>query len=202
MSQTIDLKSAYEPTDFVKQVYEIQHNRLITWRDRYSKEEYLYKVALNTVYQLMTCELMWNEIVKGFAGKKSFDQFSEAYSYIQQRSGEIAMEHIHSILESKYKTLQNISILDMNSIRDMVTKAQNRNNGKVKDVERTYIWYTGAAELIYGWAALGLTGKNIQQAVAEMCGILIGGNYTNIDTALTNFGQIIDTCNVPLSDLW
>lgn len=202
MNKTIDFKSVYEPTEFVRQIYEIQINRLLNWRIRYSKEEYPYKVALNSVYQLLTCELMWNRITNSFDGKKSFNDFSAAYSFIQTESGEVAKKSVHMTLESNFKTIQKISILDMNLLRDMVMKAQIGNNDMVKEVERTYIWYTGSVELIYGWAALGLTGMDIQASVVELSGILIGGNYTNMDVAITNFGQIVESCNVPLSNLW
>lgn len=202
MSNTIDFKSAYEPNEFVKQIYDIQNNRLISWRNRYSKEEYSYKVALNTLYQLLTCELMWNSIISSFGGKKVYSEFSDAYSIIQAKSGETAKASVHATLESKYRTIQKVSIVDMNSIRNMVLKAQNGNNEMVKEVEHAYICYTGAVELIYGWAALGLTGKDIQGAIMEMCGIIIGGNYTDMDVAITNFGQIVDSCYVPLENLW
>lgn len=202
MANPVDLKSAYQPTDFVKQIYDIQNNRLLTWRQRYPKNEYPYKVALNSLYQLLTCELMWSTLINSFTGKRLFDEFSEAYSFIQNKSGQIATTNVHKILESKYQSLQRISILDMNFFRSLVSDAQNGNNEKVQEVERAYIWYTGAVELIYGWTALGLTGKDIQIAITDMCGILIGGNYTNMDTAITNFGMIIETCNEPLDNLW
>jgi len=145
---------------------------------------------------------MWNTIIKSFTRKIEYSEFAEAYAFIQAKSGEIAKASVHATLESKYRTLQKISILNMNSFRDMVIKAQNGDNGKVMEVERAYIWYTGAVELIYGWVALGLTGKDIQMAIMEMCGILLGGNYTDIDVAITNFGQLVDACYVPLTNLW
>ncbi len=203
MSETQDLKSVYKPSDFVNQVYEIQFNRLLAWRQRYSSEEYPYKVALNTVYQLLTCERMWDRMMQFFDRTARFRGFNEAYRTMQTLSGSEATQFIHSTLETDFERINKISILDMNQVRELVRVSREvKDNNAVKDLERIYLYYTGAVELVYGWVALGLTGMDIQQSVAELTGILIGGDYTNMDIAITNFGTIIDTCYAPIGEPW
>ena len=202
MLEKNDLKSVYNPSDFVKQIYDIQNNRLLSWRKRYDKKEYAYKTALNTVYQLLTCEILWDYLCNSFSNKIVIEEFSDAYSFIQKKSGDTALEFVLSDLEENFRTLERVSVLDMNQLRNIVSEAQKGNKEKIAEIEHIYLWYTGSVELVYGWAALGLNGLDMQHAVNEMCGILIGGNYSIMNTAVYNFGQIIGVCYEPLESLY
>lgn len=201
MSSQEDFRSVYDPPPFVKQIYEVQSNRLLNWRNRYETKEYPYKVALNTVYQLLTCERMWDRMIGFFDGTARYADFQTAYSTMQALSGSEATRFIHGTLESEFRRIDRISILDMNEVRQLVNKAGQSSDYNAKmELERIYLYYTGAVELIYGWVALGLTGMDIQHSVVQLTGILIGGNYTEMDTAILNFGSIIDCCYKPLDE--
>lgn len=202
MTKLFDLKDVIQPTDFVKQIYEIQNNRLLEWRERYDKQVYPYKVGVNTIYQMLTCKEMWSTMMIGFQKNKLFDKFTDAYEFIQNKSGEIAKKDVLPNLESSYKSLSKVSVINMDKFRQMVLKAQEGSNEFNSQVEHAYIWYTGSVELIYGWVSLGLLGYNMLDSMFQLFGIMFGGNNSEMDTAITNFGQIMNASYVSLEDLW
>ena len=77
---------SYDLTDTVNR----RIQKLYQWRDRYSKDEYPYKVVVNLFYELYTIHFMWDEISsifsKGFfARPKRYDNYNDYKSQISPR---------------------------------------------------------------------------------------------------------------------
>ena len=51
---------------FSEIMIENKEKKLLMWRERYSKQEYPYKVAFNLLYELLAVEKMWDEIQNAY----------------------------------------------------------------------------------------------------------------------------------------
>jgi len=179
-------------------IYKDQIIRLESWRKRYTKAEYPFKVALNTVYQLLTAQTMWSKIVSSFEQKGKTEGFEIFYDLVQQLSGAIAKEKVAPTLQVEFQKLDRVGILDMNQVRNLIQLAKSGNNDAIKDIEHIYVWYTGAVELIYAYTALGMMGYSKMEALGNICNVIDGGNPDEFDVAIQIFGTNIDMCYKPL----
>lgn len=187
----------------------IKVKKLFSWRDRYSKQEYPYKVAFNLLYEILVVEKMWDEIQSPYKkslfniGKKSFNNFQDAHKYVIDRSNIIARSDIHPIVESKYKSIEFIAGFNWASTRNRVLKAQNGDNKEVQEIELAYYFYTCGIELIYAWSALGYLGTDEESAFMQLTGMVMGGvDYSSYQSLLNFFGQTASMFYKPLPKLF
>jgi hypothetical protein len=188
---------------------EIKVKKLLMWRERYSKQEYPYKVAFNLLYEMLVVEKMWDEIQAPYiktlssSGKKNFQNFQEAHKYVIDRSNLIARTDIHPIVENKYKTIDSIAGFNWVSTRNRVSKAQNGDNKEVREIELAYYFYTCGVELIYAWSALGYLGTDQEPAFMELTGMIMGGvDYSSYQSLINFFGQTASMFYKPLPNLF
>jgi len=188
---------------------EIKTKKLFSWRERYSKKEYPYKVAFNLLYEMLVTDKMWDEIQSpykkssfGFK-KKNFQNFQEAHKYVIGRSNVIAKSDIIPIVHKKYKTINLIAGFNWDSTRNRVFKAQEGDNKEVKEIELAYYFYTCGIELIYAWSALGYMGWEEESAFMELTGMIIGGiDYSLYESLINSFGQVSSMFYKPLPNLF
>jgi len=201
-TKVLSFKGIGTENKIINSIYNDRLAKLNMWRQRYSKTEYPYKVALNTVYQMLTLIEAWDYILSSFNQGKIYNDFQNAYNVVQKKSGDIALAKVHNIVESKIHSGGNISLLDINMLNGFVSKAQKGDNEFVEKVELCYFWYTGAAELAYAYAAFGLIGLSKMEAMQQISSIIIGGNPDELDNALGMFGTNIEMCYKKLQALW
>lgn len=187
----------------------IKVKKLFAWRDRYSEQEYPYKVAFNLLYEMLVVEKMWDEIQRPYnksllnSGKKNFNNFQDAHKYVIDRSNIIARSDIHPIVEKKYNSLDSIAGLNWASTRNRVSKAQNGDNKEVQEIELAYYFYTCGVELIYAWSALGYLGTDQESAFMQLTGMVMGGvDYSSYQSLLNFFGQTASMFYKPLPNLF
>lgn len=184
---------------------QIKINKLLSWRERYSTEEYPYKVAFNLLYEMLVVEKMWDEIQSSYKkplfgiGKKKFNNFKEAHKYVVDKSNVIAKSEIHPIVEKEYKSRDAIAGFNWASTRNRVLKAQKGDNKEVQEIELAYYFYTCGVELIYAWSALGYLDSNKDTAFMELTGVQIGGvDYNSFQSLINYFGQASSIFYKPL----
>ena len=187
----------------------IKVNKLFAWRDRYSKQEYPYKVAFNLLYEMLVVEKMWDEIQSPYKksflniGKKSYNNFQDAHKFVMDRSNIIARSDIHPIVENKYKSLDSIAGFNWASTRNRVLKAQAGDNKEVQEIELAYYFYTCGIELIYAWSALGYLCTDQESAFMQLTGMVMGGvDYSSYQSLLNFFGQTASMFYKPLPNLF
>ena len=200
--KVISLKGTGTSNQSLQNIYNDRLSRIKQWRSRYSKSEYPYKVALNTVYQMLVLKEMWSYILNCFNQVKVYNDYKTAYDVVQRKSGDIALEKVHDIVESTLKSGAKISLLDINLLNGFVAKAQKGDNEFVEKVELCYFWYTGAVELAYAYASFGLIGLSKMEAMRQISSIIIGGNPDELDKALGMFGTNIEICYKKMPKLW
>lgn len=173
--------------------YNDRISHLKEWKDRYSMSEYPSKVAINTVYQMLTIEGFWTQILNCFNNEKKYNSNKEAFDAIQKLSGNYATQNIHNNVLTSYQTLPSINILDLNVLRTIVNSCKT-DKSKIKEVEKIYLWYTGAIELIYSASAYGLQGYKMADSFYSLCSVMIGGDLRILENSLKLLGTNIMMC--------
>ena len=183
--------------------------KLNEWRDRYSEQEYPYKVALNLLYDLLIVENIWDEIkisiemsFLGF-GKTNFLSFHEAHGYVLNRCDSVAKSSIRTIVSREYKTRDSIANFNWSSTRNRVFKAQNGDNKEVHKIELAYYYFTCGVELIYAWLALRYLGFDQQAAFEDLTGMGINVvDFNSYQSLLNCFGKAANKYYKPLPNLY
>lgn len=201
-SKVINTRGIGTDNPIINMVYQDRLARITQWRNRYSKTEYPYKVLLNTVYQMLVCIEMWEYILNCFTQGKVYNDFQAASNIVQNKSGEVATKKVHPIVESTIRSGKTISCLNISLLNEIVAKAQKGDNKSVEEVELSYFWYTGAVEISYAYAALGLMGMTKMQALQQVSSLIIGGNPDDLNSALSIFGTNAEICYKKLPNLW
>ncbi len=202
LPKEIILEGIGSSNKIIQDVYMIQRDKLFEWRERYSKEEYPYKVVSNIVYQTLQLEFMWKELHKCFSPNvRKFDNYDIAYNFVMKLK-EISIANIRSKVEQTYKTRDFIGNFNITLAKQRVSEAQKGDNEILEKIEKTYLWYTGGVELMYCWAAYGLIGLDYYQAVSQVCPVIIPVDYENINEMQNLFGNNINLEYHALSALY
>ena len=89
--------------------------KLQEWRNRYSKEEYPYKVVMNMFYDLFAVESIWSDINSAFSGVKQFDDPNLALQHIGGLKRQVQLSLINQNLESFLKNDKNSKQTNVNN---------------------------------------------------------------------------------------
>ncbi|MCK4338420.1 MAG: hypothetical protein KAW87_00305 [Candidatus Cloacimonetes bacterium] len=203
--------------NFSKNV-EFNMNNLKKWRDRYSPNEYPYKVVINMFYDLIPLQMIWSDILNCFSQGKKVNSIDEGIILISQifRNAQLS---IKDSME-EYMT-NNIQICDVSStsLKIMIEKAESGDNKFVEEIEYSYIARTSLKAFFLIWAAMGLSGNSMEkayqkiseatfpiknfddfeivfQAFSNSVNIMIGG------LSMGNKNQIVKPLYSPLPKLW
>jgi|GEM_PF-2645072 hypothetical protein len=150
-------------------------NKLKEWRNRYSKEDYPYKVILNMFYELFSIELIWDEINSAFSGRKQFNDSTQALMHIGEIKRQIQISQVHQNLESFLSSDKVACGVKYSDFKEMVNKAQNGDNHKIVEIEYSYWFYCQYWEAVLEWAAYGLLGYDKHSAFKTVTGGDVGG---------------------------
>jgi len=200
----------------IVEFYQRKLDKLLEWRERYSKEEYPYKIIQNLFYDLFATQEIWAFIVSSF---ESLDKMTEkpgtikdAFNTLAMKKRQTALEYIHPRLMQLLKN--NVQIAGEFCFSDLETEirlAQNGDNSAVERVEFTYIFEELVDDSIYLWATFGLLGRSKEDAFYEVTGALHGSmNFESYKSTRNAFslpiGMFLDS-NVqklykPLDKLW
>lgn len=149
---------------------------LKNWRNRYSKNEYPFKVVLNIFYRQYTMNSIWDTQINN--------------SFIQYRNTEIEILKAFQKLETEYSnasgkfTIGNTLIDLMNQQQDvgglnyrnnisLISRGQSGDNKAIEELEFTYLYYLLANKATLMWAAFGRKGFSQTDAIAQVTGAII-----------------------------
>jgi len=101
-------------------------NNLKRWRERYSNDEYPFKVVLNMFYDLMPLKLLWDELNNSF-GVVKFDNINDSFDFVHDSFTEIQHE-IQPILMNLLKHNVVIGGLNSDTFDELILKAKAKSN--------------------------------------------------------------------------
>lgn len=184
--------------DFIKHQYNGKVNLLKTWRNRYSSTDYPEKMIINLLYELLTTEKIWDELLLYFNtidynnNRKFYDEFSDAHHFIFIRRRCIALNIIRPNLTDQYKKRSDVGNLNFKGIKSRVKSASKGDSKNLEELEYTYIYYSLGHELIYSWAACGLLGMNKEEAYKTVSTIQLENvNYNSYSSMEDAFNKAI-----------
>ena len=182
--------------DFIKACYDARINLLRTWRARYAPSEYPRKTILNLLYETLTTEKMWSELLQYFntmdysGNRQAYQSFSEAHEFVFLRRRQVQVNDVRPILDHQYNSRSQVGNLKIDGIRQRVTGAEKGDNKQVEELEFTYVYYTLAHEMIYAWAACGLLGLSCEEAYQEAADLMFEGiDYSSFVSVEAAFGK-------------
>lgn len=149
--------------------------KLQEWRNRYSKEEYPYKVVMNMFYDLFAVESIWSDINSAFSGVKQFDDPNLALQHIGGLKRQVQLSLINQNLESFLKNDKIACGAKYSDFKKMISEAQNGDNHKVIEIEYSYWYYNQYHEAVIIWAAYGYLGYDKHSAFQAVTGGDLGG---------------------------
>lgn len=151
-------------------------NNLVNWRNRYSKNEYPFKVVLNIFYRQYTMNSIWTSQINS-----SFDKFKNTEPEVLPAVRKLSVEYSNAL---QHFTIGNTLVDLMNKQQDvgglnyknnipLISRAQHSDNKAMEEIEFTYLYYylSNIATLI--WAAFGRKGFSKIEAIAQVTGVVI-----------------------------
>lgn len=172
--------------------------RLLGWRNKYSKKEYPEKVALNVFYRKYTMDFMWDEIDSCFStnwlGKQQakWNDLNVGYQKLVDIYSETATSKTNPILMSLLNDhSKRVANTTYGGFLPLVKGTQEGNDKQREELEYTYLYHLLTDESILIWAAIGGTGKSKIDAIGQLTGLVLEtdkiNNYALIDQILGQF---------------
>lgn len=161
-------------------------NNLQKWRNRYSTEEYPYKVALNLFYRKYTMKLMWDEIMAFANQSKKQSNFQQALMTLELYYSRTATTRVMPILEERLARYpnENIGGSSYDHYLNLINQVRNGNNKAREEIEFSYLYFLLADKCTLYWAAVCSTGKDKISAIAAVTGFIIS------DMELNDYGIV------------
>lgn len=202
------------------ELYYRKMSKLISWRNRYPKEQYSSKVVLNLFYEVYPTNLMWGDISNFFSrsfklfDKDKFDNFSSAFNHAFSVFRQFQIQEVHKNILILMDTNNIVGNIDFSKLKSLSNDANKGSNEAVENVEYTYVFDNIINELILRWAALGLMGLDKLRAFEELTGMILGGiDFGDLKNTSISFGQPVGIylsgatrddlgAYKPLPDLW
>ena len=150
-------------------------NKLNEWRNRYSKDEYPYKVILNMFYDLFSTQKIWSQINESFSGFKKYSDFNDAFNEITSMRRNAQLDYVQPNLMKLLDDNKEAAGTKYSDYSESVSKAQGGDNHAVVEIEYTYWFYGSYNDATIYWAACGLLGLDKVSAYIEITGGNVGG---------------------------
>ena len=162
--------------------------RLINaWKERYSEEEYPYKVILNIFYRKYTIEKMWAIVLK-----QSHPSFQKAYEYNLEKYAEVARTEIAPVLEKWIHDNRQVGMIKYSDFQSYIQSASQGNREALKGIEYTYFLHRILDELIILWISMVNSGESQVNAIAKLTRAVVEintiTNYTQIESIFDQLG--------------
>lgn len=149
---------------------------LKNWRDRYSKNEYPFKVVLNIFYRQYTMNSIWDTQLNN-----SFSQFRNTETDILKAFQKLETEYsnasgkftVGNTLIDLMNQQQDIGGLNYKNNLPLITRGQSGDNKAVEELEFTYLYYLLANKATLMWASFGRKGFSQIDAIAQVTGAII-----------------------------
>lgn len=173
-------------------------DRLMTWRNRYSRTEYAEKIVLNIFYRKYTMEFMFSDIIgcyeTDFLSKPivKWNDFNEGLQRLRTTYDSIAISKTQPILISLLtNTQRDVGNTNYGIFTPLISEARSGNSAKLEEIEYAYLYYRLTDECILLWGAFGGTGLSKIDSIGKMSGIIIKtkeiSTYGHIEQILGQF---------------
>jgi hypothetical protein len=171
-------------------------NYLHTWRNRYSKQEYPYKVAVNILYRKYHMVAMWNDVCDCMRFDHSGNQ------QVKWNDSNVGFQKLLDIYSSKtilvnpgFETrLQNDSAKEIgdtsfDNFRQNIANAQSGSAEDLESIEFAYLYYKLTDQVILYLAAMCGTGMKPMDAMARICQIIFQVDLTSYSQCVAAIGR-------------
>lgn len=155
-------------------------NNLMTWRNRYTPQEYPEKVVLNIFYRKYTMEFLFPEILESFrrnslvARSSKNKDFNEAFQELKMEYSATSQMKTHPVLLNLLTDHERtVGSTNYGIFAPLIGGARNGDSSKLEEIEYAYLYYLLADECVLLWGALGRTGLNKIEAVGKLSGMII-----------------------------
>ena len=118
-------------------------NNLQKWRNRYSAEEYPYKVTLNLFYRKYTMKLMWDEIMAFANQVKKQSNFQQALMALELCYSRTATTRVMPILEEHLARYPNEDVggSSYDHYLSLISQVRNGNSKAREEIEFSYLYH-------------------------------------------------------------
>ncbi len=146
--------------------------QLREYRQRYSKQEYPRKVAINLVYEALANQELLKDKQTFFQGQlfPSLPQAAQAGGMKRDHYRQAVIRRVEQTLDSS----PSVGNLQVDAMRETVRKAQDGDNAAVELLEYSFVYYSAMYDCIWSWAVVGLTGSDMMQASGSVTGMFFG----------------------------
>ena len=183
---------------------------LVIWRNRYSKTEYPFKVAVNIFYRQYTMNSIWDVELnnsfyyyKGIEGDvlKALELLEKAYSDASQQFTK--GNRLIDLMNKK----EDVGGLNYKDISPIIFKAKKGDNASVEELEFSYLFYYLCNKTTLLWAAYGRKGFSQVDAITQITGVVVADQpitYSVIFGMMGRFGcaEVMNSLYTPLSNLY
>src|ERR1700722_8579601 len=184
---------------------------LNTWRERYSKSEYPFKIVLNMFYRQYTMNSIWQSQLES-----SFNEYANTENDVLKSVYKLEIEYANSSLQfaigdnliDLMNKKEDIGSINYANNIQLISSAQNGSNKAVEELEFTYLYNFLCNKSILFWAAFGRKGFSKIDAIAQVTGAVIESNepitYGFVYQVLGLYGvaTTLNNLYIPLSNLY
>lgn len=163
-------------------------NNLIRWRQRYSKEEYPYKVVLNLFYDLIPLKQLWDELIESF-GTKKFNDVNKSFDHVLGIFREMQLS-LQPYLVNMLKDGVSVAGINSRSFDQLIHNAKARSNKDVEEIELSYIVRNPIKATSLSWYSLGLTGISKEISYRNVFNtMVVVSDWNSFDVVFQCFAQ-------------
>lgn len=168
------------------------YNKLIEWRQRYSKTEYPEKVVINIFYRKYIINEIWSELINCF-NKHLWNDFGSGLRVVNDKYSNAATQKVNSklmtLLQDKERSVGNVTY---SSFEALLNQIRSGDKTKVEEIEFSYLHHYLTDETILIWAAFGGTGMNYEDAIAKISGVVVSlKQEPTFSSIVPFFGQYV-----------
>lgn len=144
-----------------------------SWKNRYSSNEYLKKLLINTFYREHNVNFMWVKLYSTFNNATqdidcfNVQKFLQAKQNISQLFNETKLTITQPALMKLINDRKNVGGLNFEVMDNLVLQATSRT---IEELEYTYIFSTITNELLFNWIACGMIGVNKNDSFIAVTG--------------------------------
>ncbi len=182
--------------EILNQLYQTAVNKILDWRNRYTEFEYPGKIVINMFYEIKQTEIIWEEVIKSyekpFGGqrKAKFNNFRDAFDYIDDKCRNIQLNKVRANLEYSLNLNPIIGILDYRVYKNIAKKASNGNIKMIEELEFTYIWHSILNIKLLFFAAGGLMGWDELESYQKTCEVQVDNiSFNDFKSAMEAYNQ-------------
>lgn len=183
-------------------------NKLIEFRNRYSRNEYPKKVAMNVVYMLMIIEelLKYSENIfsdNTLTNKTRYTDLDSAIGEIDNKTS-LIVQRINETVASIFEKSNYVMHIDLARIRNDVNVAL-KDPARLENLEFSYVFYKCLKESVVLWLAFGLLNETRISAFSKVFDVVTTKAFEDSKNYMSFFEGAVQTIvpkyYVPLKNL-